>query len=139
MTEVKTCSHTKDDGSPCGAAAVRNTPYCYFHRKYYQPPALPGERNYQAPLLESNEAIELAATQLFQSLVTGTMEQKQVALALNILRLAEKAISNIERSRKEEAKAAGREEKAAKAPPRRKNRLPAGSPRTSSTCWNRCE
>jgi len=87
MADIRTCAHTKDDGSPCEAIPVKNTQYCYFHRKFYQPAALPGERSYQSPLLESNEAITLAATHLYQSFLTGRIPLREAQFALNILRL----------------------------------------------------
>ncbi|HVZ19314.1 MAG TPA: hypothetical protein VG897_19500, partial [Terriglobales bacterium] len=70
MNEIPTCTHIKDDGSPCNAIPVHNTPYCYFHRKFYQPPALPGDKNYQAPLLESHQSIQLAVTHLYQAFLS---------------------------------------------------------------------
>src|ERR1700759_4037854 len=101
MSDCKTCNHTMDNGQPCGAAAVRNTPYCYFHRKYYQPPALPGEKNYQAPLLESHESIQLALTQLYQSFLSRKIDMKEANFSLQILRLASKTIAAIEKSKKQ--------------------------------------
>ena len=109
MTELKLCSHTHDNGEPCRAIPVKNTPYCYFHRKYYNPPALPGDRNYVAPLLESHESILLAATHLNQSLLAGKMTEKQVALSLNLLRLAAKAIAAIEKAKNQKEKERERE------------------------------
>jgi len=100
MANIRNCEHTKDDGSPCGAVPVHNSPYCYFHRKFYNPPALPGEPNYVAPLLESHESIQLAATHLYQSFFSRKMDSKQVALALNILKLAAKSIATVEKARK---------------------------------------
>jgi len=100
MANIRNCEHTKDDGSPCGAVPVHNSPYCYFHRKFYNPPALPGEPNYVAPLLESHESIQLAATHLYQSFLSRKMDSKQVALALNILKLAAKSIATVEKARK---------------------------------------
>ncbi len=70
MSELKLCSHTKHDGTPCQAIAVTNSPYCYFHRSYYKAPALPGDPKYAAPLLESHHSIQLALTDLYQSFLT---------------------------------------------------------------------
>ena|SRR5579884_2800680 len=104
MSDSKLCTHIHDNGQPCEAFRVHDTPYCYFHRKYYQPPALPGERSYQAPLLESHESITLAATHLYQSFLTGRIPLREAQFALNILRLASKTVTAIEKKKKEEQK-----------------------------------
>jgi len=101
MADIRSCNHTMDDGSPCGAIPVHNTPYCYFHRKYYQPEALPGEPNYIAPLLESHQAIQLALTQLYQAFLSRKLDMKEANFSLQILRLASKTVTAITRVTKE--------------------------------------
>ncbi|MGZ4789863.1 MAG: hypothetical protein ACXVZX_15190 [Terriglobales bacterium] len=101
MPEIRTCNHMKDDGSPCNAIPVHNTPYCYFHRKYYNPPALPGDKNYQAPLLESHHSIQLALTHLYQAFLSKKIDMKEANFGLQILRLASKTISAVEKTNKE--------------------------------------
>jgi hypothetical protein len=32
---IPICHHTKDDGVRCGAPSVKNSRYCYFHKKHY--------------------------------------------------------------------------------------------------------
>ena len=105
MSQLKLCAHTKTDGTPCQAIPVHDSPYCYFHRSYYKAPALPGQRNYRVPLLESHQAVQLAVTDLYQSFLSGTIGFKEAKFALQILRLASKTITEIERN----AKAADRE------------------------------
>ncbi len=102
MNEIPTCTHIKDDGSPCNAIPVHNTPYCYFHRKFYQPPALPGDKNYQAPLLESHQTIQLAITHLYQAFLSKKIDLKEATFGLQMLRLASKTITAIEKQKKEE-------------------------------------
>ncbi len=104
MNQIASCEHVKDDGSPCNAIPVKNTPYCYFHRKYYQPAALPGDKNYQAPLLESHASIEIALTHLYQSFLAKKIDMKEAQFGLQILRLASKTIAAIERNKKQELK-----------------------------------
>ena len=98
MSQVRTCTHIKDDGTPCQAIPVHNTPYCYFHRKYYHPPALPGDKNYQAPLLESHQSIQLALTHLYQAFLSKKMDMKEAQFGLQVLRLAAKAITEVEKT-----------------------------------------
>ena len=104
MNTIKTCTHIKDDGSPCAAIPVHNSPYCYFHRKFYNPPALPGDKNYQPPLLESHHSIVLATTQLYQSFAARKIDMKEARFSFQILRLAATAIAAIEKAAKEEQK-----------------------------------
>lgn len=104
MSEEKLCTHTHDSGQPCQAFRVHGSTYCYFHRKFHQPTAVPGERGYQAPLLESHESIQLATTHLYQSFVTGKIPLSAARFALNLLRLASKTTFAIEKNRKEEEK-----------------------------------
>ncbi len=109
MNQIPKCTHIHDDGQPCQAIPVKNTPYCYFHRKYYQPPALPGDKNYQAPLLESHASIEIALTHLYQAFLAKKIDMKEAQFGLQILRLASKTISAVEKAKKEEKKVAGSE------------------------------
>jgi hypothetical protein len=106
MKEIPSCTHVKDDGSPCEAIPVKGTPYCYFHRKYYSPTALPGDKNYQAPLLESHQSIQLALTQLYQAFLSKKIDMKEAQFGLQVLRLASKTISAIEKAAKQ-AKSGG--------------------------------
>ncbi len=104
MANIQTCNHTKDDGSPCNAFPVGGTPYCYFHRKFYNPPALPGDAKYQAPLLESHASIQIALTHLYQAFLAKKIDMKEANFGLQILRLASKTIAAIEKAKKEEEK-----------------------------------
>ena len=103
MNQIKLCTHVKSDGTPCQAIAVTDSPYCYFHRNHYHPAGMPGQRNYRVPLLESHHSIQLAATDLYQSFVTGIIPLKEARFALQILRLASRTITEIERNAKKEA------------------------------------
>ena len=102
MPDIRTCTHIKDDGSPCQAIPVHNTPYCYFHRKYYHPAALPGDAKYQVPLLESHQSIQLALTQLYQAFLSKKIDLKEAQFGLQVLRLAAKAITEAQKSNKME-------------------------------------
>ena len=100
---LKLCTHVKSDGAPCQAIAVTDSPYCYFHRKHYHPAGMPGQRNYRVPLLESHHAIQLAATDLYQSFVTGIIPLPEARFALQVLRLASRTVTEIERDARKEA------------------------------------
>ena len=101
MSQPKLCAHLKSDGTPCQAIPIHDSPYCYFHRNYYKAPHLPGQRSYKVPLLESHHAIQLAATDLYQSFVSGLIPLKEARFALQLLRLASKTIIEIERNAKD--------------------------------------
>ncbi len=102
MNKFPACAHIKDDGQGCNAIAVKGTPYCYFHRKYYQPAALPGEKNYQAPLLESHASIQIALTQLYQAFLAKKIDMKEAQFGLRILQLASKTITAMEKAERQE-------------------------------------
>jgi len=104
MANIQRCDHTKDDGQPCNAIPVKNTPYCYFHRKFYNPPALPGDKNYEVPLLETHASIQIALTHLYQAFLARKIDMKEANFGLQILRLASKTISAIEKTNKQEIK-----------------------------------
>ncbi len=104
MNHIPTCAHIKDDGQGCNAIPVKGTPYCYFHRKYYQPAALPGEKNYQAPLLETHASIQIALTQLYQAFMAKKIEMKEAQFGLRILQLASKTILAMEKAARQAAK-----------------------------------
>jgi len=95
---LKLCAHTKHDGTPCQAIALTDSNYCYFHRCYYKAPALPGDRTYKAPLLESHHSVQIAVTDLYQSFLEGKIGYKEARFALQLLRLASKTITEIERN-----------------------------------------
>ena len=92
------CTHIKDDGQPCGAIAVKGTPHCYFHRRFFAAPALPGESQYLPPLLETHHSIQLALTDLYQAFLTRKIDLREARFSLQILRLASRTICAIEKS-----------------------------------------
>ena len=72
---IRTCTHTKDNGSPCEAIPLHGKTYCYFHRKYYEASTLPGDPGYRVPLLETHESVLLASTQLYQAFLDGKLDR----------------------------------------------------------------
>ena len=46
---IAICNHTKGDGIRCGAPALKDSRYCYFHKKHYKEPRRPPQ-NVQASL-----------------------------------------------------------------------------------------
>ena len=104
MNEIPQCKHIHDNGQPCQAIPVKDTPYCYFHRKYYLPEALPGDKNYQVPLLESHASIEIALTHLYQAFLAKKIDMKEAQFGLQIIRLASKTIAAMEKAAKQELK-----------------------------------
>ena len=103
------CTHVKDDGTACNALPVKGSSYCYFHRQYHQPSALPGDRNYQPPLFESHASIQIAVTHLYQAFAAKKIDMREANFLLHILRLASKTILAIEKAHKEEKKQSDRE------------------------------
>jgi len=58
-----------------------------------KPPALPCDKTYRAPLLESSHALQLALTQLYQSFLSRKIDLKESTFALRVLHLAAKTVT----------------------------------------------
>ena len=92
------CRHIKPNGYKCRSAALRHSPYCYFHTSVHalsKPGARPEELKFKLPLLEDRSAIQLALVQILDALVTGNLEAKPASLMLYGLQIASQ---NVERT-----------------------------------------
>jgi len=83
-------------GKKCRAAALRGTPYCYFHTRVHQSakpkPELKNEP-LKLPLLEDRSAIQLALAEILDALATARIDSKQAGLLLYGLQIASTNIS----------------------------------------------
>jgi hypothetical protein len=90
------CRHIMPSGKKCGAAALRGTPYCYFHTRVHQSAKpKPGLKNapLQLPVLEDRSAIQLALAQIFDALATARIDSRQAGLFLYGLQIGSNNIS----------------------------------------------
>ena len=90
------CRHIVPSGNKCHAAALRGTPYCYFHtRVHHFAKAKPEPKNapLKLPLLEDRSAIQLALAQILDALASARIDSKQAGLLLYGLQIASTNIS----------------------------------------------
>jgi hypothetical protein len=83
-------------GKKCRAAALRGTPYCYFHtRVHHFAKAKPEPKNapLKLPVLEDRSAIQLALAQILDALASARIDSKQAGLLLYGLQIASTNIS----------------------------------------------
>lgn len=72
----KTCNHIKLNGDPCRALAMRQQQYCYFHLRFRESHNLPGTDNYQPPVLEDADSIQLLIADVIRGLLHKTIDPK---------------------------------------------------------------
>lgn len=83
-------------GNKCRAAALRGTPYCYFHTRVHQSAKAkpePGNAPLKLPVLEDRSAIQLALAQILDALASARIDSKQAGLLLYGLQIASTNIS----------------------------------------------
>src|SRR5512135_3327970 len=82
------CRHTKLNGEPCKAPALRNLDYCHFHLYAHSP------RDYRLPFVEDAHSLNFAVMQVLRALTDGAMDRKTAATVLYGLQIA---ASNLKR------------------------------------------
>jgi hypothetical protein len=93
MSEARTCSHIKINGTLCRAIALKGDHYCYFHRdarervkrqvrnaRHYEPIYL--------PLLEDRESIQICLHEVMLAIIKQRIDIKQASLLLYSLQIA---------------------------------------------------
>ena len=83
------------NGKKCRAAALRNTPFCYFHtrvRGLARPKVKSKDQPLQLPILEDRAAIQLALAQVLDAFAATRIDHKQASLFLYGLQIASQNI-----------------------------------------------
>ncbi|HWR17936.1 MAG TPA: hypothetical protein VN577_24115 [Terriglobales bacterium] len=90
-TQLHYCDHTKVDGSPCRAVAVRGSRFCHFHRRYNDD-LDPTRREYffnsPFPALEDPRAVVLSVYNALGDYRRGHLDAKGCAMHLYGLQIA---------------------------------------------------
>ncbi len=85
------CRHLLTNGCKCKSPALRGQPYCYFHTRVHrhntQPPIAPQEP-LRIPVLEDQNAIQLAVSQVLDALASSRLDRAQAALFLRGIQIA---------------------------------------------------
>ena len=82
------CEHILDTGIQCGSPAMRGQDFCYYHRRAHSN-ILPGDSRYVLPVLETEEAIQLAATHISRSVLKGKLDRRDAQTLLQAIRIAQ--------------------------------------------------
>src|SRR5271165_1666435 len=86
---VKTCTHIKATGHPCGSPALRGERFCYFHeRMIHGVPTPPKQRVHPMALIENEEGIQVALMETINAIVRNHIDLKRAALILRALSIA---------------------------------------------------
>jgi hypothetical protein len=84
---IRTCNHIKSAGEPCGSPAMRNEHYCYHHLRYRRNHDL-GSPDYEVPILDDPDSVQLLINDVIRSLVKGSIDQKKATAILYAAQLA---------------------------------------------------
>ena len=76
------CQHTKLDGSPCKAPAIRNLDFCHFHLHVAR------TRDYSLPLIEDAVSLNFAVIQIIRALMDSAIDRKTAGTVLYGLQIA---------------------------------------------------
>jgi hypothetical protein len=86
---VRTCTHIKATGHPCGSPALRGGRFCYFHERMIRGvPTPPKSRIHPMALIENEECIQVALMETINAIVRNTIDLKRAALILRALSIA---------------------------------------------------
>jgi len=99
LEDVPRCQHVKVNGTQCGSPALRRRRRCYFHE------GLRAERvrlktdpyakyEFEIPLLEDANAVQVALMRVMQMLARGQMDVKKAGLLLYGLQTASANLKN---------------------------------------------
>lgn len=88
------CEHILDTGIRCGSPAMREHDFCYYHRRAHAK-VLPGDTAYVLPVLETEEAIQLAVTHILRSVLKGKLDRREAATLFQGIRIAQATLKNV--------------------------------------------
>jgi hypothetical protein len=99
LNDVPRCQHLKVNGTQCGSPALRRKRRCYFHEgvraegvKLKTDPYARYE--FEMPLLEDANGVQVALMRVLQMLAGGTMDAKKAGLMLYGLQTASANLKN---------------------------------------------
>lgn len=93
------CRHIMPNGYKCRSAALRHSPYCYFHtcaHKLAQPGARSEKLTIKLPVLEDRSAIQLALVPILDGLLSGDIDIKKGNLMLYGLQIAAQTVERVD-------------------------------------------
>ena len=94
----KNCEHVKEDGSRCENPAMYRREHCYFHWRQETLRRTSIADEHGLPLLDSDTGVQLAAQQIYRSLLAGTIEPFRAQTLLASLRLVSTSLNRIKKA-----------------------------------------
>ena len=94
----KNCEQVKEDGSRCENPAMHRRDLCYYHWRLemLRRTSIEGENG--LPFLDSDAGVQLAAQQVYRSLLSGAIEPFRAQTILASLRLVSTSLNRIAKS-----------------------------------------
>ena len=87
MIKFKPCSHRFVNGETCASPAKRGENYCFFHLRYRREND-PTKENYELPILEDRDGINLLVSDVVRGLLKSNLDTKKASLALYAAQVA---------------------------------------------------
>jgi hypothetical protein len=99
LENVPRCQHVKMNGTQCGSPALRRRRHCFFHDRIRREQAkiradASAQRQFELPLLEDANCIQVALMKVIQMLASGRMDHKTAGLILYALQTASVNLRN---------------------------------------------
>jgi hypothetical protein len=81
MKKPRQCKHRFVNGDICGSPAQRGYDHCHFHIRYRRQDD-PSEENYELPLLEGRDGVNLLISDIVRGILRNTLDHRKASLAL---------------------------------------------------------
>jgi len=91
MLNLKSCTHIKVTGIPCGSPPLRGEQFCYFHQHAHRGVRKPPQsRLHPIAIFEDEESIQASLMEVVNALMRNTIDLKRAELILRALHIAVK-------------------------------------------------
>jgi hypothetical protein len=91
------CQHILDNGRPCASPALRDSQFCYHHRRVHLAPPNPClQPEAFIPLLETAESIRVAITNATRAVASGELTPQQANAIFRGLRVLETSMKRLD-------------------------------------------
>jgi hypothetical protein len=92
---VRSCTHIKVNGIPCGSPALRGERFCYYHQRVIRGVRTPPRaRLHPIAIIEDPQSIQFALMEVINALMRDTIDVKRANVILRALHIAVKNMQN---------------------------------------------
>ena len=93
---IRSCTHIKVNGVPCGSPALHREAFCYFHQRMIRGVATPPKsRLHPIANIENAESIQVSLMEVINALVRNTIDLRRAQLILRALNIAVRNSSRV--------------------------------------------